>query len=96
MNNDYEKLKGTVLFYKVGENKMICNLFSQKQNFDTDYENMKKGLEYIKLWAKNTNKTISIPYKIGCGIANGDWNIVYKIIEDVFTDYECILYKLEV
>lgn len=30
----------------------------------------------------------------GCGIANGDWKIVYKIIEEVFRDYDVTLYKL--
>ena len=70
-------------------------MFSQKPNFDTDYEAMKKALVYIKKWAENNNLTIAIPYGIGCGIANGDWNKVYKIIEEVFNDYDVTLYRLE-
>jgi len=70
-------------------------MFSQKPNFDTDYEEMKKALKYIKLWASNNNLTIAMPYKIGCGIANGDWNKVYKIIEEIFSDYDIVLYRLE-
>ena len=31
----------------------------------------------------------------GCGIANGDWKIVYKIIEEVFSDSEVVLYELK-
>lgn len=94
LDNDYEILKETTLFYKEN-NKIICNIFSQKPNFNTDYSSIKKCLQYIKLWAGNNNLSIAIPYGIGCGIANGDWNIVYKIIEEVFEDYNVTLYKLE-
>lgn len=72
------------------------NMFSQKENFDTDYEAMKTALEEIKQYAKDFNLSIAIPYGIGCGIANGDWDKVYKIIEEVFYDYDVTLYKLEV
>ena len=72
------------------------NTFSQKENFDTDYKMMKEGLEEVKRYAKTFNLKIAIPYKIGCGIAKGDWEKVYKIIEEVFSDYEVTLYRLEV
>lgn len=94
-NNDYNKLKASVLFY-TNNNKIICNMFSQKENFDTDYEAMKIVLTNIKKFAIINKYSIAIPYKIGCGIANGNWNIVYKIIEEVFSDYEVTLYRLEV
>lgn len=93
MENNYHLLCGTVLFYEQ-HNKIICNMFSQKPNFDTDYEAMRHALDYIKRWASNNNLSIAIPYKIGCGIANGDWNKVFKIIEEVFNDYDVTLYKL--
>lgn len=88
---DYNKLKGKVLYYY--DEKYICNCFSQKPNYDTDYEAIKECFVDIKKYAKQHNKTICMPYKIGCGIANGDWNIVYKIIEDVFNNYNCVLYR---
>ena len=94
LDNDYEQLEGTTLIYK--ENgKLICNIFSQKPNFDTDYKAIEKCLEYVKLWASNNDLSIAIPYGIGCGIANGDWKKVYKIIEEVFSDYDVTLYRLE-
>lgn len=85
-----------MFFCGVSDNKTICNMFSQKPNFDTDYEAMKKALTYIKKWAENNNLSIAMPYGIGCGIANGEWSKVYKIIEEVFSDYEVTLYRLEV
>lgn len=93
-NNDYNKLKGKV-FKIMLEGKIIMNMFSQKENFDTDYEAMKIALEEIKEYAKSFKLSVAIPYGIGCGIANGDWNIVYKIIEEVFNDYDVTLYRLE-
>lgn len=84
-----------MLFYgDINNKKKIANIFSQKLNFDTDYIAMEKCLRYIKIWAENNNLSIAIPYGIGCGIANGDWNEVYKIIEKVFEDYSVTLYKL--
>ena len=45
--------------------------------------------------ATDENLTIAIPYGMGCGIANGEWSKVSKIIEDVFNDYGVSLYKLK-
>ena len=73
--------------------KIIANMFSQKPNFDTDYYNMKYALNNIKDFARSNNYSIAMPYGIGCGIANGDWNKVYKIIEEVFKDYSVTLYE---
>lgn len=92
-DNSYDKLKDTC-FVHFAE-KVIVNMFSQKPNFDTDYEVMKEALYNIKGFAKDTKRSIAIPYRIGCGIANGKWEKVYKIIEEVFSDYEVSLYKLK-
>lgn len=93
-NNDYERLKGSVVFYRQG--KTICNMFSQKENFNTDYESMKLALNNIKKFAIANGYSIAIPYKIGCGIANGDWSTVEQIIIDTFADYDVTLYRLGV
>ena len=58
--------------------KYIANLFSQKPNFDTDYEMLERALNWVKKKATDENLSVAIPYGIGCGIANGDWNTVYK------------------
>ena len=44
---------------------------------------------------KKETLTIGFPYKIGCGLAGGDWNIVYNIIEEEFSgNYNVKIYKL--
>lgn len=93
-NKSFHQLKGQV--FKIMLNgKFIMNMFSQEENFNTNYEAMRKGLEQIKEYAETFNLSVCMPYKIGCGIANGDWNKVYKIIEKVFSDYDVTLYRLE-
>lgn len=93
-NNRYIDLSADVFYYTT-EDKIIANMFSQKENFDTDYLNMDIALTYIKEFAQKNNLSIAIPYGIGCGIANGDSNKVYKIIEEVFSDYDVTLYNLK-
>lgn len=93
-NNDYKLLKGQVFKIMI-QWKYIMNMFSQKENFETDYKAIEKGLTDIKEFAKEKKLNVCMPYGIGCGIANGDWNKVYKIIEEVYRDYEVTLYRLE-
>lgn len=93
--NYYPNLCGSSHFYLTNDGKIIANIFSQKENFDTDYSAMEIALTEIKTYAEEANFSIAIPYGIGCGIANGDWNEVYKIIEKVFDDYNVTLYKYE-
>ena len=92
-NFDYRKLKGKV-YIKQCENKYIANIFSQTTNFDTNYQMLEQCLEKVKDFAKTNDLSIAIPYGIGCEIANGDWNIVQKIINKVFSYNEIIIYKL--
>lgn len=94
-NNDYEQLKGKVDLTE--ENgKYIANMFSQRKNFTTDYVAMQTALTTIREYAQQESLKVAMPYKIGCGIANGDFNIVLDIISKVFMNYEVVLYKLEV
>lgn len=58
-----------------------------------DYSAIAKCMETIKSYAKNSNQSVAIP-KIGAGLAGGDWNIILKILEDVFMDYDITVYEL--
>ena len=51
----------------------------ETENFDTDYNALRKCLVEVRLFMKAFGlKTVAIPYKYGCGIANGDWEKVFK------------------
>lgn len=92
-NNNYKNLRGEVCFYLTEDNKVIANIFSQDKDFNTDYEAMKMCLEKVRKNADINNLTMALPFKIGCGIANGDWEIVSEIINKAFKDDSINIYK---
>ena len=73
---------GKVLFIPANSDLIIGNCFSQMEKDIngtlTDYEAVRKCFNYVEQFSQYTD--IHIPYQYGCGIANGDWNIVVKII----------------
>lgn len=78
-----------------GDAPLIVNLFAQ---FDfgygechTDYDALRKCLEDVNY--KLAGKKIAIPYKMSCGLAGGDWNIVSKMIEETLTDCDVTIYE---
>lgn len=93
-------LLGKCHIIKTEKDKYIANIFGQlnygRQKIRyTDYDALEKALMSLKIRAKNNNLSVSLPWMIGCGLANGDWNVVYKMIDEVFEDYEVTLYKLK-
>lgn len=80
---------------------LIANLYAQdKYGYDgaqyTDLEALKKCFQKLNMAASNSNfRTIAMPYKIGCGRGGADWNVVYKMIEEIFTDIDIELWRLE-
>lgn len=90
---NYINLSGRALITAESE-KYIANMFSQELNFNTNYSDIEQCFKTIKEFAIKGNLSIAIPYKIGCGIANGNWEEVYKIIQRVFCDYNATIYKL--
>lgn len=75
--------------------KYIANVFSQYKSFTTSYNALDIALTKIRNYAEQEKLTVAMPFKIGCGIANGDWDKVLDIINKVFKGYNVSLYKLE-
>jgi O-acetyl-ADP-ribose deacetylase (regulator of RNase III) len=94
-NCDYYNLKGKVLYYVVDKNKIVANCFSQKPNFDTDYDAVKECFKKVKESAMIHNMNICTVKNYGCGIANGSWEKVVEILESIFTDVDLVIYELE-
>lgn len=91
--NDTAKLLGHIQWCYCKDDQMengvrtIINMFAQdRYGYDgkcyTDYRAFEYCLEQIK-GVVLTNETIAMPYKIGCGLAGGDWNIIYGLIDRV-------------
>lgn len=90
---------GTALICEADDGKYIANLFGQDKygkGLQTDYDMFKKALQEIHDFAKENKLSVALPYKIGCGLAGGDWNKVFDIINEIFYDEVVFeIYKLE-
>lgn len=80
----------------VNNERMIVNIFAQ----DEYGYSGKQYTSYIALEKCFTEanrvfagQSIAMPYRIGCCRGGGDWSVVYKMIEDIFTDCDVTLYE---
>lgn len=96
--NKYELL-GSVLISWIDKEHLVANFFSQYNYMPrtirhTNYDRFGTCCKYLKDFIntiypdKTKDIRIGFPYKIGCGLAGGDWNIVNKIIEKEFAGPE--------
>lgn len=92
---------GTTQIVYVGENKIVANVFGQldygnnPHRIYTNYKAVESALRQLLRYAKQKQYTIAIPYGLGCGLGNGNWDKVYNIILEVFEgEYDRVkLYK---
>lgn len=81
------------------KNKIIANVFGQfnygNKEKHTDYEALKSAFNDLRDYALEHNYSIAIPYKIGCGLGGGDWDIVSEIICEELTDIKYKIYSIE-
>lgn len=99
-----KRLLGLAQLVKCDGGKIIANVFGQNgygtEKVHTDYDALQNGLrdvfEAVKYNPRYQGYRISIPYKIGCGLAGGNWDIVYKLIDDLSKYYQVdvIMYKI--
>lgn len=85
--------------YVVSKGKVIVNMFAQERyGYDggryTSYEAFAMCLEDIHRSVPK-DSTIAMPYKIGCGLGGGNWDIIYEMIEcELGRDYHVELWRL--
>ena len=78
---------GNVLFCSVKEKGFtVANLFAQdgygRGRQYTDYDALRKCLTFVHRYAVTSKADIiRIPYKMGCGLAGGDWGVVLPILQ---------------
>ena len=77
-------------------NFTVANCFSQTEDFNTDYKALRKCLLKVRKYMLDCGyRTVAIPYKYGCGIANGKWDTVLGIFAQVFRGFNLIIYIKE-
>lgn len=97
LGNDYGILKGKSCGSHINSHQRIENCFTQKPNFDTDYEAIEICFSKLLNECKIMKSSIAIPYKYGCGIAHGDWNKVTEILDKLSNEFnvDINIYRLE-
>jgi O-acetyl-ADP-ribose deacetylase (regulator of RNase III) len=93
--NKAEDILGSALICE--DRKYIANVFGQcnygTDKRYTDYNALKSALNEVRDFAKEKGLSVAIPYKLGCGLAGGDWNIVFEMITDIFADVPTNIYR---
>ena len=99
-NRATSALLGRVYYVACEDNHIIANIFGQdtygRDDITyTDYTELEVAFVRLREYALKNNLSIAMPYKIGCGLANGDWdNKVYPMIERVFYNMDVTLYRI--
>lgn len=92
---EYEDKKLGNVVFAPADKFFVGNCFSQNTDFTTNYDALNKCLDkVIKFMNEWAIKTVAIPYKYGCGIASGDWNMVENIFKEKFKNYDLLIYQL--
>jgi O-acetyl-ADP-ribose deacetylase (regulator of RNase III) len=75
--------------------KYIVNLYGQysygRDKRYTNYEAFYTSIDSLKIsliYKIMDNLTICFPYKIGCNLGGGNWNVIHTMIQEVFKDYK--------
>jgi hypothetical protein len=99
-----DELLGNVVLtlYECDPKRYICGIFGQlKYGYDgvcyTNYDAVRCALAKVKTVAdKNDDRSyrFAVPYKMSCGLAGGDWNIIHKILEELFGKADNIMLEV--
>lgn len=77
---------GSIQPVQVGESLWVCNLAGQefygRSQQQTDYDAVRVGLTKLSKWASDRNLQVYLPYKMGAGLAGGDWEVIRQIIRE--------------
>jgi|LSPY01.1.fsa_nt_gi O-acetyl-ADP-ribose deacetylase (regulator of RNase III) len=103
-----ERLLGDVLVWQgLSEPFAIANLFGQLELASpsnpqaTNYDALRSSLNKLKAYCKKQtlidypSLKIAFPKNMGCGLGGGDWEIVEKMIKEIFGDERWSIYFVE-
>lgn len=79
------------------DNRLIANLcgqysFGREEKRYTNYEAIYNALDKLSQYCVSNNiKSVAFPYKMSCGLAKADWNVILAMIESNFKNTEIIV-----
>ena len=80
-----KNLLGTCYLDKIENRPLyVAHLFGENvptgRGLDTDYDALEEAVINLKITARQHQLPVAIPGYLGCGLAGGDWEYVYKHI----------------
>lgn len=92
---------GNVQAITVSTGQVVVNLFGQEgygtMVQQTDYKALQLALMHLRELSINSGwKSLALPYRIGCGLGGGDWEIVGGMIRSIFHNFNglVVIYEL--
>jgi len=81
---------GAVIVSEILAGKLyIANLCGQyyygRKGVYTNYQALRMCFDKVEQISKELSLPVYVPYKIGCSLAGGDWDVVYNIIASRIT-----------
>lgn len=78
----------------------ICNMFAQNMyGYDgrryTNIDALRSCFTKLAQYARENGLTVAMPYKVGCVRGGANWEVVYKMIEEIFRDVNVELWRLD-
>lgn len=78
----------------------ICNMFAQNMyGYDgrryTNIDALRSCFTKLAQYAREDGLTVAMPYKVGCVRGGANWEVVYKMIEEIFRDVNVELWHLD-
>lgn len=93
-----KNLLGKYQLVEIAKDRFVANIFGQldygrdKNHRYTDYTALANSFDAI--CKEQHDKSLAFPFGFGCGLANGDWSIVYQMIKTCFHDMNVVIYKI--
>ena len=78
----------------------ICHMFAQNMyGYDgrryTNIDALRSCFTKLAQYAREDGLTVAMPYKVGCVRGGANWEVVYKMIEEIFRDVNVELWRLD-
>lgn len=95
---DPADLLGMFYLVRVEDAQCVINIYGQL-NYGRDksvvYTNYEALREAFTTMDRRLHGDFAFPYGFGCGLANGDWETVYGLIQECFQHNNVTIYQLD-
>ena len=90
---------GTISIHSINDNQYIVNMYAQyypgfPNISDSSIKREKYFLDCLQSIISLKPTSIAFPHKIGCGLAGGNWERYYQMINSIDNSINIVIYKI--